>query len=254
VIDTASDTVASTIDLGGPSRITARRKGEQIFYSARYAFQGQFGCANCHIDATFDGMQWDLEPDGFGKEIVDNRSIESLSGTEPFKWNGANRDLLAECGPRTAMYFYRSQSYDERELNQLASFVMAIPLRPNRYRLPGGELTAAQARGKAIFERTRYKNGRPLPRHNQCAYCHRGPKYTNRKLSYVGTFKDTDVSEMLDVPHLTNDAYSAPYLHDGSARTLEELWTVFNPNDAHGVTGDLTPAEINDLVEYLKSL
>ena len=254
VIDTARDRVVSTIDLGRSSHITARRRGEQIFYSARYAFQGQFGCANCHIDATFDGMQWDLEPDGFGKEIVDNRSIESLSGTEPFKWNGTNRDLLAECGPRTAMYFYRSQSYDDHELNELASFVMSIPLRPNRYRLPNGDLTAAQARGKAIFERTRYKSGRPLPRHNQCDYCHRGPKYTNRKLSYVGTFKETDVSEMLDVPHLTNDAYSAPYLHDGSARTLEELWTVFNPSDAHGVTSDLTPAEISDLVEYLKSL
>ena len=254
VIDTASDTVVSTSDFGGSSHITARRRGEQNFYSARFAFQGQFGCANCHIDATFDGMQWDLEPDGFGKEIVDNRSIESLGGTEPFKWNGTNPDLLTECGPRTAMYFYRSQSYDEHELNELASFVMSIPLRPNRYRLPGGELTPAQTRGKAIFERTRYKSGRPLPRHNQCAYCHRGPKYTNRKLSYVGTFKEADISEMLDVPHLTNDAYSAPYLHDGSARTLEELWTVFNPNDAHGVTSDLTPAEILDLVEYLKSL
>ena len=134
------------------------------------------------------------------------------------------------------------------------SFVISTPLRPNRYRLPGGRLTAAQARGKAIFERMRYKSGRPIPRHNQCAYCHRGPKFTNQKLAYVGTTKETDRSEMLDVPHLTNDAYSAPYLHDGSARTLEELWTTFNPNDAHGVTSDLSSEEIHDLVEYLKSL
>ena len=254
VIDTTADAVVATIDLGGPKQITSQRHGEQIFYSARYAFQGQFSCANCHVDATYDGLQWDLEPDGFGKDIVDNRSIESLSGTEPFKWNGGNPDLPTECGPRTAKYFYRSQGYNARELNDLVSYVLSVPLRPNRYRLPDGQLTPAQARGQAIFERTRYKSGRPIPRHNQCAYCHRGPKFTNQKLAYVGTTRTTDNSEMLDVPHLTNDAYSAPYLHDGSARTLEELWTVFNPNDAHGVTSDLGPDEIHDLVEYLKSL
>ena len=254
VIDTARDAVTATIDLGGPKEISELRHGEQIFYSARYAFQGQFGCANCHIDGTFDGLQWDLEPDGFGKDIVDNRSIEDLSGTEPFKWNGGNPDLPAECGPRTEKYFYRSQSYDARELNDLTAFVLSIPLRPNRYRLPNGQLTPAQAHGKELFERTRYKSGRPIPRHNQCAYCHRGPKFTNRRLASVGTVKPTDHSEMLDVPHLTNDAYSAPYLHDGSAATLEDLWTVFNPYDAHGVTSDLTREEIHDLVEYLKSL
>jgi cytochrome c peroxidase len=81
-----------------------------------------------------------------------------------------------------------------------------------------------------------------------------GPKFTNQKLAYVGTTKPTDRSEMLDVPYLTNVAYSAPYLHDGSAPTLGELWTIFNPNDAHGVSSDLNPEEIHDLVEYLKTL
>ena len=47
---------------------------------------------------------------------------------------------------------------------------------------------------------------------------------------------------------------TAPYLHDGSARTLEEIWTVFNPKDTHGVTNDLQKDELNDLIEYLKTL
>lgn len=254
VIDPVQDSIVSTIDLGRSAEITSQRHGEQIFYSARYAFQGQFGCANCHIDGTFDGLQWDLEPDGFGKDIVDNRSIEDLSGTEPFKWNGANPDLPTECGPRTEKYFYRSQSYDARELNDLVTFVFSIPLRPNRYRRPDGQFTPEQARGKAIFERARYKSGRPIPRHNRCSYCHSGPKFTSRRLAAVGTAKPTDRSEMFDVPHLTNIAYSAPYLHDGSAATLEDLWTKFNPNDAHGVTSDLNIQEILDLVEYLRTL
>ncbi|MFI5382152.1 MAG: beta-propeller fold lactonase family protein [Tepidisphaerales bacterium] len=254
VIDTAMYKVASTIDLGGPKTVTPLRRGERIFYSARYAFQGQFGCANCHIDATFDGLQWDLEPDGFGVDIVDNRSLEDLMGTEPFKWNGGNPDLPTECGPRTEKYFFRSQSYNEQELTDLVTFVFSIPVRPNRYRLPNGELTPAQERGKAIFERTHYKDGRPIPETNQCAFCHSGRKYTNQKLADVGTGKATDRSPLIDTPHLPDVAYSAPYLHDGSARSLEEIWTVFNPKDTHGVSNDLTKDELNDLIEYLRTI
>jgi len=254
VIDTSTDKVVSTIDLGGPRTINALRRGEQIFFTADYAFQGQFGCANCHLDATIDGLQWDLEPDGFGKDIVDNRSLENLAGTEPFKWNGGNPDMPTECGPRTEKFFYRSQSYTPQELTDLVTFVYSLPYRPNRFRNANGELTPAQERGKAIFERTKYKSGKPIPEKNQCAYCHSGPKYTNQQQVDVGTGKSTDRSPVIDVPQLPNVAYSAPYLHDGSARSLEEIWTVFNPKDTHGVSNDLTKDELNDLIEYLKTL
>lgn len=254
VIDTSSEKVVSTIDLGGPKTINALRRGERLFFTADYAFQGQFGCSNCHLDSTIDGLQWDLEPDGFGKDIVDNRSLENLAGTDPFKWNGGNPDLPTECGPRTEMFFFRSQSFSDHELTDLVTFVYSLPYRPNRYRLANGELTPAQERGKAIFERTTYKNGKPIPQTNQCAYCHSGPKFTNQKQLDVGTGKSTDRSPVLDVPHLRNVAYSAPYLHDGSARSLEEIWTVFNPKDTHGVSNDLTKDELNDLIEYLKTL
>ncbi|MGP0016959.1 MAG: cytochrome D1 domain-containing protein [Candidatus Sulfotelmatobacter sp.] len=254
VIDTTTEKVLSTIDLGGPKNADALRRGERLFYTADFAFQGQFGCANCHLDATIDGLQWDLEPDGFGQDIVDNRSLESLAGTEPFKWNGGNPDMPTECGPRTEKFFFRSQSFNQQQLTDLVTFVYSLPYRPNRYRQPGGRLTAAQERGKAIFERSRTKNGKPVPEMNRCGYCHSGPKYTNQKQVDVGTGKPTDRSPVIDVPQLSNVAYSAPYLHDGSARSLEEIWTVFNPKDTHGVSNDLTKDELNDLIEYLKTL
>lgn len=254
VIDTANDHIISTLDLGGARTITPLRRGEQIFNTARYAFQGQFGCANCHIDSTFDGLQWDLEPDGFGVDIVDNRSIEDLAGTQPFKWNGGNPDLPTECGPRTEKYFYRSQSYDSQELTDLVTYVYSLPYRPNRYRLSSSELTPAQERGKAIFERAKYKDGRTIPEYLRCGSCHSGAKYTNRQLFDVASGKPTDRSPQIDTPQLSNVAYSAPYLHDGSARSLEEIWTVFNPRDTHGVTNDLTKDELNDLIEYLRTL
>jgi YVTN family beta-propeller protein len=254
VIDTTTDKVASTIDLGGPQTVDALRRGERLFFTAGFAFQGQFGCANCHLDATIDGLQWDLEPDGFGKDIVDNRSLEDLAGTEPFKWNGGNPDMPTECGPRTEKFFFRSQSFNQQQLTDLVTFVYSLPYRPNRYRRTDDELTPAQERGKAIFERTRYKDGKPIAEGNQCATCHSGPKYTNKQELNVGTGKLTDRSPVIDVPQLSNVAYSGPYLHDGSARSLEEIWTVFNPKDTHGVTNDLTKDELNDLIEYLKTL
>ncbi len=254
VINTQLAKVISSIDLGGPRIVNALRRGEQLFNSAHFAFQGGFGCANCHIDETFDGLEWDLEPDGFGVDIVDNRSIEDLMGTEPLKWNGGNPNLPTECGPRTEKYFYRSQSYDAKQLADLVSFIFTIPVRPNRYLMPDGELTQAQERGKAIFERIKTKSGQTIPESNRCPACHSGRKYTNNKSENVGTGKPTDRSPLIDTPHLPDIAYSAPYLHDGSASSLEEIWTIFNPEDKHGVTNDLTKDQLNDLIEYLRTL
>lgn len=253
VIDAHTSRSIATIPLETANKITALRHGEQTFYSSDYSFQGQIGCANCHIDSTFDGLTWDLEPDGFGRDIVDNRLIEDLRGTEPFKWNGGNPNLPTECGPRTAMYFWRSQNYDDLTLADLVLYIRGIPARPNRWRLPDGQLTAAQERGRDLFERTVDRFGNPIPLGNRCSYCHSGPKGTSQKSFDVGTRKSTDNSGLLDTPQLLNIALTAPYLHDGSAHTLEEIWTIFNPEDKHGRTNDLTKDELNDLIEYLRT-
>jgi len=252
VIDTRWNRVVRTIRLSGPKTITPLRRGEQTFYHA-YAFQGQFSCSNCHIDSTFDGLQWDLEPDGFGVDIVDNRLIEDLRGTEPFKWNGGNPTLVKECGIRTEMYFWRSQNYDDLRLTDLVLYIRSLPSRPNRWRAANGELTPAQERGRAIFNRTLDKLGQAIPEANRCSYCHSGPKGTSQKSFDVGTGKSTDNSGVLDTPQLMNVALTAPYLHDGSAQSLEEIWTVYNPHDQHGRTNDLTKDELNDLIEYLRT-
>jgi hypothetical protein len=36
--------------------------------------------------------------------------------------------------------------------------------------------------------------------------------------------------------------------------TLEEIWTVYSPEDTHGITNDLTKVQLNDLVLFLRSL
>jgi YVTN family beta-propeller protein len=253
VIDTRSDRVAATIALAGPKTVSVIRHGEQTFYTSRYSFQGQIGCANCHIDSTFDGITWNLEPDGFGRNIVDNKMLEGLKGTEPYKWNGGNPNIPTECGPRTEKYFWRSEQYDDLTLADLSIYLRNLPTRPNRWKLPGREMTPAQERGLALFTRDMDKFGKPIPEYNRCSYCHSGPKGTNQKLFDVGTHKPNDNGNLLKSAPLTEIALTAPYLHDGSARTLEEIWTVYNPEDKHGRTNDLTKDELNDLIEYLRT-
>jgi YVTN family beta-propeller protein len=253
VIDTHTNRIASTIALGDSRPISAMRHGERTFYTARYSFQGQIGCSSCHIDSTFDGLTWQLEPDGFGRSIVDNKLLEDIKDTEPYKWTGTNPSVPVECGPRTEKYFWRSEQYDDRTLADLALYVLSMPPRPNRWHSPDDELTPSQERGKAIFERAIDKFKKPIPESNRCSNCHSGPKGTNQKLFDVGTRKPSDNASLLKTPMLTNIALTAPYLHDGSARSLEEIWTIYNPDDKHGRTNDLTKDELNDLIEYLRS-
>jgi len=253
VIDVRSNRVASTITLDGPKEVSVKRHGEQTFYTAKQSFQGQIGCATCHIDSTFDGITWDLEPDGFGVDIVDNRLIEDIKGTEPYKWNGGNPDIPTECGIRTEKYFWRAENYDDLTLSDLSLYIRSLPPRPNRWRTPGAELTNAQERGQEVFNRKVDKFGKPIAEYNRCSYCHSGSKGTSQRSFNVGTAKPTDRSGLLDTPQLVNIALTAPYLHDGSAHTLEEIWTVYNPEDKHGRTNDLTKDELNDLIEYLRT-
>ena len=253
LIDKHKKLMVPSLASSGSKTVSPLRRGEQIFYTSRFSFRGQIGCANCHIDSTFDGIQWNLEPDGFGRNTVDNKILEGIKDTEPYKWTGTNPNIPTECGPRTEKYFWRSENYDNPALADLAVYVRSLAPRPNRWLQENGELTAAQERGKTLFERTVDKFKKPISESNRCSNCHSGPKGTNQKIFDVGTRKPNDNTGNLKTPPLTNIALTAPYLHDGSARSLEEIWTIFNPEDKHGRTNDLTKDELNDLIEYLKS-
>ena len=199
-------------------------------------------------------MTYDIEPDGIGRNPVDNRTLRGILDTAPFKWEGTNPSLRRQCGPRLAVFFTRIDPFTEDELTALDRYICTIPRPPNRYRALGEDLTPAQRRGKAFFERTVDNVGRPIPERDRCNFCHSGPYFTNRGRFNVETQSPLDDDGTFDVPHLNNIYETAPYLHDGRAPTLEEIWTEFNPNDRHGVTNDMTKDQLNDLIEYLKTL
>ena len=254
VIDVARDVAVARVDLGGPGKVTHTRWGEQLFHSANITFQRQFACATCHPDGHVDGLTYDIEADGIGVSPVDNRTLRGIYDTDPFKWEGTNPSLARQCGARLAVFFTRLAPFSPEELRALNDYTVTIPRPPNRHRPLGARLTEAQGRGKVIFERTRTNDGREIPPEGQCLFCHFPPYFTDRQQRDVGTKHATDRQAKFDVPHLNNIYDSAPYLHNGMANTLEEIWTVHNPYDTHGYTNDMTKDQLNDLIEYLKTL
>jgi hypothetical protein len=254
VIDLERLEAAGRIDLGGPREITRVRFGERLFHSADISFHRQFSCHTCHPDGHVDGITYDIEPDGIGSSPVDNRTLRGILDTAPFKWEGTNPSLRRQCGPRLAVFFTRVEPFTPDELTALEAYISTIPRPPNRHRPLGADLTPAQRNGKRLFERTLTNDGRPIPAEGRCITCHFPPYYSDRSIRDVGTRMRFDRETEFDVPHLNNIYDSAPYLHNGIAHTLEEIWTVYNPEDLHGITNDMTKDQLNDLIEYLKTL
>ncbi len=253
IIDTEKLEVTNFIDLEGPGRITVTRKGGQLFNNAGHTFHNQYSCYTCHPDGHEDGLTYDLT--GSGRNLTNVQTLRDLNGTAPFKWIGTNQSVYKQCGMRFSMFVTRTESFSPEDLDAVVAYIMReLTHPPNLNRLPNGELTEAQKRGKEIFERTMTTDGREIPEKDRCITCHDGPNYSNFKMADVGTLKEYDSPTMFDAPNLNNVYESAPYLHDGSAVTLEEIWTKFNGHDQHGYANDMTKDQLNDLVEYLKSL
>ena len=149
----------------------------------------------------------------------------------------------------------------------LASFVRGLVSGDNRLdRHRRGEphaLSAAEKRGLAIFEGER----------GECFHCHTGFNLTNDRFANNGTFqpggdvgrqritqKANDLGRFR-VPSLRNVAVTAPYMHDGSLATLEQVIDHYDrggrgheSTDANIRKLNLTAGEKRDLPAFLNAL
>ncbi len=57
-----------------------------------------------------------------------------------------------------------------------------------------------------------------------------------------------------DTPTLVELWRTSPYLYDGHANSMHEVFKVYNKNDMHGRTSKLSSRELNDLIEFIYSL
>lgn len=255
VINTEKLETVRTIDLGRSSRVTVARLGRRLLNNAGHTFQNQYSCYTCHPDAHEDGLVYNMASIDMGRNLANTQSLRDIGETPPFKWNGKNQTIYKQDGMRFSTVLTRTEPFSNKELDALVSYIVTgIPYPPNLLYNPAGDLNAMQLRGKMLFERTHDNYGKEIPVENRCITCHTPPYFTNLKPADVGTLLESDDSMLFDTPHLNNVYASPPYLHHGLANSLEEIWTIYSKNDSHGAVNDFTKIQLNELIEYLKSL
>ena len=254
IIDTRTNELVDTIDLGGPDEVTELRYGEYLFNYASISFQQQLSCNTCHPENLVDGLIYDIAADGgMGRNLVDNRTMRGVAMTAPFKWSAKNPTIQRQEGPRAAQLFFRSHGFEPDGVEAISHFIESLPLAPNHHLRADGVLTPAQRRGQVQFERSRTNTGEYIPIANRCVTCHPAPLHTDRRKHNIGSQFPHDTNRNFDTPQLNRVYDTSPYLHDGRCWSLEEIWTVFNPDDLHGQTNDMTKEQLNDLIEYMKT-
>ncbi len=230
-------------------------RGRRLLNNAGHTFQTQYSCYTCHPDEHEDGLVYNMASKDMGRNLTNTQSLRDIGDTPPFKWNGKNQTVFKQDGIRFSTVLTRTEQFSYKNLDAITSYIMTgIPYPPNLKYNPIGELTVAQERGKTVFERITDNTGKIIPENNRCITCHPAPYYTNMQLADVRTLAFSDDTILFDTPHLNNIYASPPYLHDGRASTLEEIWTIYGKEDKHGLVGDMSKIQLNDLIEYLKSL
>jgi len=255
VINTETLEKINSIDLGGPRRITVARQGRRLFNNAGHTFQNQYACYTCHPDNHEDGLVYNMASKDMGRNVTNTQSLREIGNTAPFKWNGKNQTVYKQDGMRFSTVLTRTEQFSYDDLDALVAYIVTgIKYPPNLMYNPDGKLTESQLRGKELYDRSVDNFGNLIPENNRCITCHPPPLYSNLQLADVSTLAETDDPILFDTPHLNNIYASAPYLHDGRAETLEEIWTIYGQDDKHGYVNDMSKMQLNDLVDYLKSL
>jgi DNA-binding beta-propeller fold protein YncE len=238
--------------------------GKKLFYTALSPMtsRGWISCSSCHPDGDADGRTWQ-QPEG----LRNTQPMAGLAWTHPLHWS-ADRDEVQDFehtirgrlmqGPGL-MKGALPDAMAEKITGRSAS-LDALAVYTNSHRFPMSPhakqgLTESAKRGRDLFHSAETK----------CAVCHKGPFYTDSQpfandrllMHDVGTGGD-DTTELMgpryDTPTLLGIYRSAPYLHHGRAATLRDVLTTENRQDRHGKTSHLTPVQLDDLVEFLRSL
>jgi len=232
-----TDNVRS-IPLGPRKKMDPVRLGEMYFNDASLCYQHWQSCATCHPDGRMDAVNWDLLNDGIGNP-KSTKSLLLAHKTPPSMIRGVRPD--AETSVRAGIQYIQFSMPEEQKASAIDEYLKSLKPVPSPY-LVNGKLSKAAERGKKIYEEA------------GCSICHCGPYYTDMMKHNVGTGADNEEGRAFDTPTLIEVWRTAPYLYDGRAATMKDIFTKFNPNDEHGNTSHLTEEQLNDLIEYVLSL
>ncbi|MBK7397697.1 MAG: Ig-like domain-containing protein [Myxococcales bacterium] len=238
--------------------------GKKIFWDAadpRMSKDKYLSCATCHFDGHHDGRTFDFTDRGEGLRNTISLLGHKGKGQAPLHWSanfdevqdfeGDIRKAFGGTGflPEAAWASHAdslgpSKAGLSPELDALAAYVDSLDEVPRSpYRNADGTLTDAGLDGLALF------------RSKKCDSCHAGADLRDGKQHDVGTILPTSGKRLggpltaIDTPGLQGVFATAPYLHDGRAETLDEVFSRYDPEHRHGPA--LTDDERQKLVAYL---
>lgn len=223
----------TSVDMN-PGRVESDiNKGEKFFNDASHCFQNWQSCNGCHPgDGRTDGMNWDLMNDGVGNS-KNCKSMLFSHVTPPSMISGVRES--AEWAVRAGFKFIQFFDVSEEDARCVDAYLKSLQPVPSPY-LVNGELSEKAKAGKKVFDKLK------------CGECHSGIYYTDLKMHRIG--EDVEFEKGWDTPTLREVWRTAPYLFDGRAATMKEVFEVHR----HGIDKKVSKKDIEALTEYVNSL
>ena len=271
--------------------------GKQLFHEIKLSGDGTVSCASCH-DSQKNFAASEAKAIGIGKQIG-RRNAPSLMnralGTSMF-WDGRVKTLEEQ-----ALLPIADPTEMGNTVEKAVATLVADPDYPKRFREAFGSEGVTKERlalALAAFQRSLLLGNSPVDAfvdgdvaklsdsarqglwlfesRANCWKCHSGKNYTDEKFHNTGvswgttpldlgrfevTKLETDKGRF-KTPTLRGVTKTAPYMHDGSIKTLEEVVAFYskggnaNPYQDRALLAplNLSEGEQKDLVEFLKAL
>lgn len=271
--------------------------GRMLFFDSRLSKGNAFGCAFCHNPGTgwADTRQFSIGVNG-GQGGRQAPTVLN-AGYQAFQfWDGRAGSLEEQALGRIQNPIEMAET-----LPNVVKKLSAVPAYKKRFRDVFGTDVSAEgiARAIAAFERTVISTNSPFDKYLEgnksalteaavrglelfkgkarCALCHNGPNFTDNRFHNIGVPQVGPLKEdagryavtrqeqdrgAFKTPTLRSVAQTAPYMHDGVFKTLEEVIEFYNKGgeaapgkkDILMTTLNLNDQEKKDLLEFLKSL
>lgn len=277
-----------------PYTVPKAALGERLFFDALLSKSRTRSCATCHNPSLSwgDGLARAVGEDPSGLPLRAPTLID-VAFTEPLGWDGKFKTLEAVTfGPITGR---PNMNLTESELIARLS---AIPAYADAFAAAFGDGAITRPRieaALATFERTIVAGEAPFDRwimgdatsvsaaakrgfeifngKAHCSNCHSGPSFTDGSFHDIGVARNDDVGRgrlfptsqklryAFKTPTLRDVARRAPYMHDGSVATLEEVIELYDkggidrPSRSPSIKPlSLTESEKADLIAFLQTL
>lgn len=232
IVDVATEHV-TTIALNPNRQETLAQTGEKVFNDATYCYQNWQSCNGCHPgDARTDAMNWDLMNDGIGNP-KNCKSLLYSHVTPPSMITGIR--ATAEVAVHAGFKFIQFSEISPELLSCVNAYLISLRPLPSPF-LVNGKLSGKGLKGQKSFEKL------------GCDNCHSGEYFTDLRRHRIGERVEFETG--WDTPTLIEIWRTAPYLFDGRAATLKEVFSVYR----HGIDAKISEREMDELVEYINSL